>query len=49
MLGALAERDLLNDALVIVTSDHGEGLGDHDEVTHGLLTYESTQHVPLLI
>jgi arylsulfatase A-like enzyme len=49
LLGALAERDLLNDALVIVTSDHGEGLGDHDEVTHGLLTYESTQHVPLLI
>lgn len=49
LLGALADRDLLNDALVIVTSDHGEGLGDHDEVTHGLLTYESTQHVPLLI
>lgn len=34
---------------MIVTADHGEGLGDHDEVTHGLLTYESTQHVPLLI
>lgn len=49
LLGVLAERDLLNDALVIVTSDHGEGLGDHDEVTHGLLTYESTQHVPMLI
>jgi arylsulfatase A-like enzyme len=49
LLGALAERNLLNDALVIVTSDHGEGLGDHDEVSHGLLTYESTQHVPLLI
>ncbi len=49
LLWVLAERNLLNDALVIVTSDHGEGLGEHDEVTHGLLTYESTQHVPLLI
>lgn len=49
LLGALAGRNLLNDALVIVTSDHGEGLGDHDEVSHGLLTYESTQHVPLLV
>jgi arylsulfatase A-like enzyme len=49
LLWALAKRNLLNDALVIVTADHGEGLGDHDEVTHGLLTYESTQHVPLLI
>ena len=49
LLSVLADRDLLNDALVIVTSDHGEGLGDHDELTHGLLTYESTQHVPLLI
>jgi hypothetical protein len=49
LLGALVNRDLLNDALVIVTSDHGEGLGDHDEVTHGLLTYESTMHVPLII
>ncbi len=49
LLGVLAERDLLHEALVIVTSDHGEGLGEHDEMTHGLLTYESTQHVPLLI
>lgn len=33
--------------LVVVTSDHGEGLGEHDEDTHGLLLYESTMHVPL--
>ncbi len=35
--------------LVIATSDHGEGLGDHGEKTHSLFTYESTLHVPLIV
>ncbi len=35
--------------LVVVTSDHGEGLGDHGELTHGLFAYESTLHVPLIV
>jgi len=34
--------------LVVVTSDHGEGLGEHGEQTHGLMLYESTMHVPLV-
>ncbi len=36
-------------ALVIVTGDHGEALGDHGEQTHGLFAYESTLHVPLIV
>ena len=36
-------------ALVVVTSDHGEGLGEHGELTHGLFAYESTLAVPLLL
>jgi arylsulfatase A-like enzyme/Tfp pilus assembly protein PilF len=35
--------------LVIVTGDHGEGLGDHGEATHGIFAYESTLRVPLII
>lgn len=35
--------------LIVVTSDHGEGLGDHGEATHGLLLFESTLHVPLVM
>jgi arylsulfatase A-like enzyme/tetratricopeptide (TPR) repeat protein len=35
--------------LVIVTGDHGEGLGDHGELTHNLFAYESTLHVPLIV
>ena len=36
-------------ALVIVVSDHGEGLGDHGEFTHGYFIYQSTIWVPLLV
>lgn len=34
---------------IILTSDHGEGLGDHGEQTHGLFAYESTLRVPLVL
>jgi tetratricopeptide (TPR) repeat protein len=36
-------------ALVIVTSDHGESLGEHGEQTHGLFAYEATLKVPLVV
>lgn len=35
--------------LVIVTSDHGEGLGDHDQVHHGTDLYNSQIRVPFVI
>jgi arylsulfatase A-like enzyme/Tfp pilus assembly protein PilF len=34
---------------IIVTADHGEGLGDHGEATHGVFAYESTLRVPLIV
>lgn len=37
------------DTVVVLTSDHGEGLGEHGEYDHGLLLYQSTLRVPLLI
>ena len=36
-------------ALAVVTADHGEALGDHGELTHGLFAYESTLKVPLVV
>jgi len=36
-------------ALTILLSDHGEGLGDHGETSHGYFIYQSTLHVPLLV
>lgn len=35
--------------LLIVTADHGEAMGDHGELTHGLFAYEATLHVPLFL
>ena len=34
--------------LVVVTSDHGEGLGEHREETHAYGIYDATQRVPLV-
>src|SRR5205814_3365795 len=32
---------------VVITSDHGEGLGEHGELTHGLFAYEPTLKIPM--
>jgi arylsulfatase A-like enzyme/Tfp pilus assembly protein PilF len=42
-------HDLYDDSLVIVVGDHGEGLNDHKEHTHGLFLYETTMWVPLIV
>jgi len=44
----LGRRGLDRRALVVLFSDHGEGLGDHGESTHGYFIYRSTLHVPLI-
>jgi arylsulfatase A-like enzyme/tetratricopeptide (TPR) repeat protein len=36
-------------ALIVVTGDHGEALGEHGEQTHGLFAYEATLKVPLVV
>ncbi len=36
-------------ALLVVTADHGESLGEHGELTHGLFAYEPTLKVPLAV
>jgi arylsulfatase A-like enzyme/tetratricopeptide (TPR) repeat protein len=35
--------------MVVVTSDHGESLGEHEEATHGVFAYEATLKVPLVL
>lgn len=35
--------------LVLVVGDHGEGLGEHAEPTHGTLCYDSTLRVPMIL
>jgi arylsulfatase A-like enzyme len=45
----LKSHQLYDRATVILVSDHGEGLGDHGEQTHGVLLYDEALHVPLII
>jgi arylsulfatase A-like enzyme/predicted Zn-dependent protease len=45
----LKKQGIYDECLIIVTSDHGEGLWDHGERSHGFFVYESTVHVPLII
>ncbi|MYJ25995.1 MAG: sulfatase-like hydrolase/transferase [Holophagales bacterium] len=47
--GILEDRDLLERTLLVVTADHGEGLGDHGEYFHGYFVYDSTARVPLIV
>jgi len=49
LIGALGAAGVLDHTLVVVVADHGEALGEHGELTHGLLLYEPTLRVPLLI
>jgi choline-sulfatase len=49
ILEQLGRRGLGDRTVVAVAGDHGEGLGEHGELTHGLLLYEPTLHVPLLL
>lgn len=52
-LGALVQgltaRGDFERALVVVFSDHGEGLGDHGEKEHGVLLYREVLHVPVVV
>jgi arylsulfatase A-like enzyme/Tfp pilus assembly protein PilF len=49
VLDRLRAGGLMDRTLVVVAGDHGEGLGDHGERTHGMLVYDSTLRVPLVI
>jgi len=48
-LNYLKEQHWYEGALIIVVGDHGEGLGEHGEDTHGIFLYDSTTHVPLIV
>ena len=36
-------------SMIVAVGDHGEGLGEHREDTHGIFLYDSTTHVPLIV
>ena len=49
LFDSLRRRGLYDDALIVLLSDHGEGLGDHGEQEHGVFLYDEAIHVPLVM
>ena len=49
LLEVLAGNASLDDVLVIITSDHGENLGDHHLMAHSWCVYDTLAHVPLIL
>jgi len=45
----LRELEILDNTLLIITSDHGEEFGEHGLVGHELCIYDTLLHVPLII
>jgi len=49
LLDELRRLGIYDAALIVVTADHGEGLGDHGEDEHGVFVYREAVRVPLLV
>ena len=49
LLAFLESKQLRDTTAMLVTSDHGESLGQHGEATHGYTCYPPTLHVPLIV
>ena len=45
----LRRLELYDQSLIVFTSDHGEGLGEHGEKQHGVLLYREALQVPLIV
>lgn len=45
----LESQGLVENTVLVFTSDHGESLGEHQESTHGFFIYQEGIHVPLII
>ncbi len=48
IIETLEQEGIREQTLLVITSDHGEGLGEHGDLTHGKFLYETTAWVPLI-
>src|SRR5437762_1313540 len=49
LISWLKSNRLYDRTIIVLLSDYGESLGDHGEIEHGFLVYNSTVHVPLIV
>ena len=45
----LRQRGTLDRTLLIITSDHGENIGDHGLMSHAYSLHDTLIHVPLIV
>jgi len=49
LIGFLKDKEIFDNTLLIITSDHGENFGEHGLATHQFCLYDSLLHVPLMM
>jgi len=49
LIKELKDKGIYDEALIILLSDHGEGLNEHGEEEHGMFLYREDLQVPLLV
>lgn len=49
LVDGLKQKGIYDRAIVVLLSDHGEGLGQHGEPEHGIFVYREAVHVPLIV
>jgi arylsulfatase A-like enzyme len=49
VIQTLESLGILDETVVVVTSDHGDSLGEHHHIGHRMALYEQLVHVPLII
>jgi arylsulfatase A-like enzyme len=49
VIRGLNDEGLIDSTLIIVTADHGEGLGEHGQKEHGGLLYDEQTRIPLIV
>ncbi len=49
LLDALDRLQQRERTVIVLTADHGESLGEHEEDTHGMFIYDATVRVPLIV
>lgn len=49
LLDYLDRLQLRDKTVILLTGDHGESLGEHDESTHAFFVYDATLHVPMIL
>ena len=49
IVNKLSELNILDDTIIVFTTDHGDALGDHGLITKGVVHYDASIRVPLIV